>query len=163
MTDIRTADPLAVLSAESAIHGLLARYVHYLDEGNFAGIAELLQYADFDIVGTVVSGRQEIETFLEGGIQRHADGTPRTWHTVANILIEVDPSGETATAHSYYTVHQQLDGFALQPIVTGKYLDRFEKHDGKWRFAHRALTAHSMGDIRHHVMGANSDAVEAIA
>ncbi|MGQ8630243.1 nuclear transport factor 2 family protein [Agrobacterium sp. DKPNP3] len=144
------------LAAESSIRKLIASYVHYLDEGNFAAVAELLQHAEFDIVGKVVSSKEGIRAFLDAGIRRHSDGTPRTWHTVTNILVDVDHSGHTARASSYYTVHQQLDGFPLQPIVTGKYLDRFELHEGEWRFVHRSLTAHSIGDISNHVMGENA-------
>jgi len=156
MTDTHTINAVARLDAESAIHRLLASYVHCLDEGKFAEIAVLLQHAKFDILGKIASGNAEIEAFLNSGVQVHADGTPRTWHTLANILVDVDPAGDKATSASYYTVHQQLDGFPLQPIVTGKYLDRFERHDGEWRFVHRTLTAHSIGDLKHHVKGDNA-------
>ena len=156
MPDTNTPSIIARLNAESAIHHLLASYVHFLDEGKFAEIAALLQHAKFDILGKIASGQAEIEAFLHSGVQVHADGTPRTWHTLANILIDVDPAGDKATSASYYTVHQQLEGFPLQPIVTGKYLDQFERHDGEWRFVHRALTAHSIGDLQHHVKGDNA-------
>lgn len=154
MSDTNTPETIARLDAESAIHRLIASYVHLLDEGKFGEIAELLQHAEFDIVGNVASGRANIEALLYANVQLHADGTPRTWHTLANTLIDVDPTGEKATSSSYYTVHQQIDGFPLQPIVTGKYLDRFERRDGEWRFVHRALTVHSIGDLQHHAKSA---------
>jgi len=162
MTDLQM-NTINRLDAESAVRRLIARYAHSLDEGKFGEIADLLQNAEFDIVGTVVAGREEIEAFLIAGIQRHADGTPRTWHTVTNTLINIDASGEQASSSSYYTVFQQLGGFPLQPIVTGKYLDRFARVDGEWRFVRRAVTAHSMGDLQHHVMGSNAEPVEASA
>lgn len=155
MTDSNLADSIMRLDAERAIRHLLASYVHYNDEGKFAEVAELLQYAEFDVAGNVVSGRAEIEAFLEAGVQRHADGVPRTWHTVTNVLIDVDSSGKRASSSSYYTVHQQLEDFPLQPIVTGKYLDQFERHDGQWHFTHRAVTVHLLGNLQHHVKGAN--------
>lgn len=154
---------IARLDAEGAVRQLIARYAHSLDEGKFGEVADLLQHAEFDIIGKVVSGREEIEAFLKAGIQRHADGTPRTWHSVTNTLIDVDASGEEASSSSYYTVLQQLDGFPLQPIVTGKYIDRFVRVDGEWRFVRRAVTAHSFGDLRHHVMGSNAEPAEVSA
>lgn len=155
MTDSNRTDIIMRLDAERAIHRLLASYVHLIDEGRFAEVAELLQYAEFDVAGNVVASRAQIEAFLEAGLQRHADGTPRTWHTVTNILIDVDSSGKRASSSSYYTAHQQLESFPLQPIATGKYLDRFERHNGQWRFTHRSVTAHLLGNLQYHVKGPN--------
>lgn len=153
-----TNDILDHLSAESAINRLLTSYVHLLDAGRFLEVAELLKDAEFDVLGNVATGREQIEGFLAVGVQRHLDGTPRTWHTLSNILIDVDPSGTRATSSCYYTVHQQLDGFPLQPIVTGKYLDEFERHDGRWRFSRRTVQANLVGDLKHHVGGQSAGA-----
>ena len=152
-------DAIARLTAEREIRHLLATYIHRLDSGDFDGVAEVLAHAEMDVLGTVASGREGLKTFMETGLQVHMDGTPRTWHTVANELIDIDPAGGQATSSSYYTVHQQLEGFRLQPICTGKYLDRFERHDGKWRFARRAVTLRLVGDLQHHVKGPNQDVV----
>lgn len=75
------------------------------------------------------------------------------------MLIDVDASGDKASSQRYYTVHQQLDGFTLQPICVGKYLDQFDLHDGQWRFTRREVTLRLAGDLQHHVRGAQSDAV----
>jgi hypothetical protein len=148
---ITAPDALARLEAESAINRLLASYVHSLDDGKFAETAELLKHATLEVLGEFTETREAIEQYLVNGVKRHGDGTPRTWHSVSNVLIDLDPSGEKATAASYFTVHQELDGFPLQPICTGRYLDRFEKHDGEWRFAHRLVKARMLGDLHHHV------------
>lgn len=155
MTDTEFHSAFTRLNAESAVRRLIASYAHAMDEGRFEAVADLLQHAEFDVVGRSFTGRDNILSFLDAGIQRHTDGTPRTWHAVDNSLIDVDPFGEKAASVSYYTVHQQLDGFPLQPVVTGKYLDQFERHDGDWRFTRRAVTAHLVGDLQHHVMGEN--------
>jgi len=52
---------------------------------------------------------------------------------------------------SYFTVHQELPGLPLQPIVTGRYLDTFEFVDGKWRFASRSVQPRLIGELGHHV------------
>lgn len=160
MTDPHTGfDPVERLTSESAIHRLLSTYTHRLDSGDFDGVADLFQHAEMDVLGNVVSGRDGIKRFVEMGLQVHADKTPRTWHTLANVLVDIAPSGEMATSASYYTVHQQTDGLRLQPICTGKYLDEFERHEGQWRFTRRVLTLHLVGDLSHHVKGANEEVV----
>lgn len=150
---------LVRLAAESAIHRLHATYIHCLDSGDFAGVAEVLQHAVIHVLGNEASSVEGLLGFFEAGLQVHADGTPRTWHSITNVLVDVAPLGHKASSESYYTVHQQLDGFALQPICAGKYLDRFELHDGEWRFTRREVTLRFAGDLQHHVKGAQSSAV----
>jgi hypothetical protein len=52
---------------------------------------------------------------------------------------------------SYFTVHQELAGLSLQPIVTGRYLDTFKLVDGKWRFASRSVQPRLFGELGYHV------------
>jgi hypothetical protein len=155
----KNLDTVARLAAESAIHRLHATYAHRLDSGDFAGVAEVLEHAVIHVLGNEASTVEGLLKFFQDGLQVHADATPRTWHSVSNVLIDVDPCGDKASSASYYTVHQQLDGFALQPICTGKYLDQFERHDGEWRFSRREVTLRLAGDLQHHVKGAQNDAV----
>lgn len=147
------------LAAESAIHRLHATYIHRLDSGDFPGVADILRHAVIHVLGNEASTVEGLLEFFQSGLQIHADGTPRTWHSITNVLIDVDPSGDKASSASYYTVHQQLDGFPLQPICTGQYLDQFERHDEQWRFTRREVTLRFAGDLQHHVKGSQSDAV----
>ena len=156
---ISQTEILARLAAESAIHRLHATYIHRLDSGDFAGVAEVLQHAVIHVLGNEASSVEGLLAFFQAGLQIHADGTPRTWHSITNALIDIAPAGDKARSASYYTVHQQLDGFALQPICAGKYLDQFELLDGAWRFTRREVTLSFAGDLQHHVKGAQSDAV----
>jgi hypothetical protein len=39
----------------------------------------------------------------------------------------------------------------LQPIVTGRYHDRFERVAGEWRFAQRHMIVDHVGDVREHL------------
>lgn len=146
-----TITSLDALLAEANIKRLLATYVHYLDDGKFSEIAALMAHSTFRVLADIASGRDEIEAFLTRGVQRHADGTPRTWHSVSNVLVNVDASCERASSVSYFTVHQELAGFPLQPICTGRYEDTFERRDGEWRFASRVVAPRHFGDITRHV------------
>jgi hypothetical protein len=123
------------LVIESEINRLLATYVHNLDDGKIEENAKLLA---------------EIDRFFRSNVQHHEDGTPRTWHALSNILIDVE-SATSAKALSYFTVHQALDGLPLQPIVAGRYVDAFEQRDGRWRFISREVQPRLFGDVSKHV------------
>ena len=45
---------------------------------------------------------------------------------------------------------QAADGFALQPIIAGRYRDRFVD-DGGWRFDERCFFVDQVGDLSHHL------------
>jgi hypothetical protein len=137
---------------ESAISRLIATYAHYLDDGKFSEIADMMSHSTFDVLDQLATGRDEVKAFLMGGVQLHGDGTPRTWHSLSNILIDIEPSGDRALSISYFTVHQELEGFPLQPICTGRYHDTFECHEGEWRFTARAVQPRLFGELRFHVV-----------
>lgn len=139
------------LIAESDINRLIATYVHNLDDGKVEDNAKLLSDARFKVVDVVVTGEQNIAQFFRNNVRHHKDGTPRTWHTIANTLIEM-PSATTASAQSYFTVHQQADDLRLQPIVAGRYDDSFGLINGEWRFVSRAIVPRLFGDVSHHVI-----------
>jgi hypothetical protein len=149
-TDTPKPNALDRLVIESEIRRLLAAYVHNLDYGKIEANAKLLANARLKVIDTFVSGRDNVAHFLRTNLQYHDDDTPRTWHSVSNVLIDIE-TATTARSISYFTVHQELPGLPLQPIVTGRYLDTFELHDGAWRFASREVDPRLFGDISHHV------------
>ena len=44
-----------------------------------------------------------------------------------NITIDVDEENNSASAESYYAVFQGTDTLPLEPIVSGRYHDHFER------------------------------------
>jgi len=148
-----TPDAVARLSIESEVRRLIAQYSHNLDFGNTEANGELLADARFKVVDEYITGKDEIANFLRTNLQYHSDDTPRTWHAVSNILIQIQSATE-ASSVSYFTVHQQTDNLPLQAIVTGRYIDTFALRDGEWRFASRAVDPHLFGDISQHVASA---------
>lgn len=136
------------------IANLLYRYAELMDAGDLTGVAALFRHAQ------IKSGGQD--TLLdEAGIlsqwrqfvKIHPCGTPRTKHVITNPIIEVDEAAGTATCRSYYTVLQATDKVPLQVIAAGRYHDRFERADGKWRFAYRDYTMLDLlGDLNDHLL-----------
>jgi 3-phenylpropionate/cinnamic acid dioxygenase small subunit len=137
-----------------AIHTLLVTYAERIDAGEFTEAAAMfahatyrLDHADRAEVSNFQGAAQVQEFFARTRL--YADGTPRTRHVVTNVHIELD--GERATSRCYVTVFQQTDELPLQPIASGRYVDRFERADGAWRFADRLVTGFLLGDRSQHV------------
>ena len=72
-----------------------------------------------------------------------------THHQLGNILVEVEPDGETAYTEAYFTAFHRMrasDDPKAAPNaydtqmdfwVGGRYLDKMEKRDGVWKIAYR--------------------------
>jgi hypothetical protein len=139
------------ISNERAIENLIARYSFLVDEGDFAGLGQLLDQCTFVLgSGPAVRGSEAIVAMARNSLRTYEDGTPRTRHVTTNILIEVDEVAGTASSQSYYTVFQSLPEFALQPIACGTYRDRFEKSGQTWFFKERSVQTRFAGDVSHH-------------
>jgi len=137
-----------------AVTNLLYRYAELVDLGDFEGVGRLLADAVITVEG--VPGEQRgaatVQAVLEGWTRRYDDGTPRTAHVLTNPIIEVDEQAGTATIRSKYTVFQQVDDLALQPIIAGRYHDRFARTDDGWRFVARHLSTDLTGDLSRHLL-----------
>lgn len=138
--------------ARAEIAELLARYAEAIDDGDFAAVGELL--SDAVIVGpdgrAVARGAEEITALYEHTTLRHADGTPRTAHVITNVIVEPLGPG-SAEVRSRFTVLQATDSIELRPVVVGRYLDRVELVDDRWRFTRREMRPELVGDVSDHL------------
>jgi 3-phenylpropionate/cinnamic acid dioxygenase small subunit len=148
---VPTRAPADPPSSYWAIQNLIATYAELVDDGDFAGLGALLAGATFTGSGAPVSGPEAIEKMFRDMLIVYDDGTPRTRHVTTNVAIEVDAEADTAVSRSYFTVLQALPDLALQPIVSGRYRDRFERRDGQWRFAERRVRVDLVGDVSRHL------------
>ncbi len=135
------------------IRGLLGTYCQLIDAGDFAGVGQLM--ADAVLMtddGTVVAtGAEEVTNLYVGLVTRHDDGTPGTQHVVANTVLEELDGGEIR-ARSAYLVFQAVAELPLQPIITGSYVDTFDRgSDGEWRFVERRFGIGRSGDLTQHL------------
>ena len=139
------------MSSYRAIENLIATYAELVDAGDFAGVGALLADATFTGDAGSVNGRDAIEKMLRDGLIVYDDGTPRTKHVTTNVAIEVDEEAGTAVSRAYFTALQALPDLALQPVVSGRYHDRFERRDRQWRFAERRVQTDLVGDVSRHL------------
>jgi 3-phenylpropionate/cinnamic acid dioxygenase small subunit len=136
------------------IENLLYRYAELIDLGDFEGVAELFAHGAIRAAGTEggVEGKQAVQALYTKSTRLYEDGTPRTKHVTTNVIIQVAPDRQSAEARSYFSVLQALPDFPLQAIISGRYHDRFERVDGRWRFAERVMMPELMGDLSHHLL-----------
>ena len=134
------------------ITDLIYRYAELIDAGDFEGLGELLGRAAFGGPKTpTVSGAKNIAGLFGMTTKRFGDtGTPKTRHLVLNLIVEVD--GDAATARSTFCVVQATDAVAFQPIVAGRYYDKFARDAGGWFFTERIADVEMVGDVSDHLL-----------
>ncbi|MBW2315383.1 MAG: nuclear transport factor 2 family protein [Deltaproteobacteria bacterium] len=142
-------------SDERAIEGLLYAYAERIDLGDFEGVADLFAHgliAPFPGASAEqrVEGRDAVLALYRGTTRLYEDGTPHTKHITSNVIVDVE--GERASARSYYTVLQQVGELPLQPIISGRYHDRFHRIDGAWWFDARVIHVDLVGDLSRHLL-----------
>ncbi len=140
------------MSDRDEITGLVHRYCTLIDDGDFAGFAELFANGTWVVEGDPSggdAGRDAVLARLSDNVIRYDGGRPNTKHITSNLDIQVD--GDTATGTCYVTVLQAVPpDFPLQPIFSGHYTDRFERGEDGWRFAERRIRPDLVGDLSRH-------------
>jgi 3-phenylpropionate/cinnamic acid dioxygenase small subunit len=135
-----------------AIERLMFSYAECLDAGDLEGVADLFSDAAFGGPDDrhLVVGRDAVLALLRSTVRIHPDGTPRTAHVTTNVAVEI--ANGSAAARSRFTVLQAADGLLLQPIIAGRYHDRFGQTEGRWRFLERRVLTDLVGDVSHHML-----------
>ena len=144
----------------AAITELLYRYAELIDAGDFDGLGALRAEAEFGGPRTPrARGAAQIAALFAATTRRFADGTTKTRHLVLNPIVEI--GGDTARARSTFCVVQATDRVALQPIVVGRYFDRFARDPGAdvspgspggWRFTERVAEVEMVGEVCDHLL-----------
>lgn len=137
-----------------AIRNLLYRYAECIDVADFDGLAALFAHGAVSAPGMKepVRGAEAVARFYRRSSRVHPDGTLRTQHLVLNPIVEVDAAAGTAASRARYVVLQATPKLPLQPIIAGRYRDRFERAGGSWRFALREIEIDLVGDLSEHLL-----------
>lgn len=135
-----------------AIRGLMNDYARYVDDAEFEKLGRLLDGAMFGSEGALREVDAEyVREWYSATNKVHGDGTLRTCHVCSNVTIRPGDEPGTARARSYFVVLQEAPSLPLQPIVSGRYSDRFSKRDGEWRFTQRAIEVRQIGNMSEHL------------
>jgi len=146
------------------IRNLLGRYCDLMDAGDWPGVGALFARGRLvtDDGTELAAGAAAVADFYARGTRLH-DGSPRTKHLVTNTVLGEPAADRTVEARSSYLVLQAVADAPLQPIVTGRYVDRFAPEgegggdsagagsDGGWHFVERAFAVDLVGDLSHHL------------
>ncbi|MGW0173801.1 nuclear transport factor 2 family protein [Rhodococcus sp. NPDC003322] len=147
------------LAATEAIRDLVFSYSHLIDRGELSSVAALFAdatYGQCDGDGVPLGGLIErdpaaVQRANETFVKMHGDPpSPRTKHVTTNVRVSVSDDNTEASAVSYVTVLQGTADLPLQPILVGRYFDRFECVDGRWRFTQRLCCIDHTGDLSEH-------------
>ena len=140
--------------ARDAIENLLYSYADAIDAGDYEAIGELFAHGCIALEdGTpIATGAAGVTALYAATTRKYPDGTPRTHHVTTNPLIELGEDGTTAVCRSRFTVFQQTEVVALQPIIAGHYTDSFVRADGEWRFTERRMRPTLYGDLSQHLL-----------
>jgi 3-phenylpropionate/cinnamic acid dioxygenase small subunit len=139
------------MSDRAEIAALVHAYASRLDAGDLDGVSALFEHATWrsESTGEVLRGREEVRAIYER--VRLYDGSPRTKHLISNLSIDVEPDVGRATAECCFTVLQGVDpGDPIQIVLSGRYVDRFERVAGVWRLADRLFVVDLTGDLARH-------------
>jgi len=143
---------MSIAEDRTAITDLIYRCAEMFDAGDFDSVGALLGRADFGGARTPkMSGAKNIAGLFAMSTRRFPDGTPRTRHLVLNLIVEVADDA-TAAARSTFCVVQATDEVALQPIVVGRYRDRFARDDDGWYYTERIADVEMLGDVSQHLL-----------
>ncbi len=145
--------PAGTWESHYAITTLMYRYTEYIDAADFDALAELFADAVLTNEGVPgeIAGGAAIKQLYVSTNRVHPDGTLRTRHVTANVIVDIDEQAGTASARSSFVVFQQTPALPLQPIVTGRYRDRFARTNRGWSFAQRHIIVDHVGDVREHL------------
>ena len=127
------------MSDRGEITALVHSYAYLLDEGEVDAVAALFEHATWrsDSRDAVLRGSAEVRPVYEA-MGPSGDGL-RSRHLLTNLTVDVDPGATTATSRCYWTVLRDDPGQGIRITLSGRYDDRFDKVDGRWRFADRLI------------------------
>jgi 3-phenylpropionate/cinnamic acid dioxygenase small subunit len=146
------AGAVAPAGAREAISNLVHDYAEKLDDGELEAVAGLFRRATYKAAGgDIRRGQAEVLAALRRRVRLH-DGLPRTKHVITNLTVEVDEAAGAASARSYFTVLQATSRLRLQPILAGRYHDRFACTDGEWHFTARVIHLDLRGELSEHLI-----------
>jgi ketosteroid isomerase-like protein len=124
------------LFSERAIRRILHAYCRSVDRGD---ISLMRQTYHDDATEHHGAWSGPADQFCERAMKM-VQGRDGGSHHLTNILIDI--SGDTAHVESYFIAiaPNQHDGAgAYDMIITGRYLDSFERRDGVWKIAVRKV------------------------
>jgi ketosteroid isomerase-like protein len=130
-----TVDRVSLMLDKYELHELVLTYCRAIDRQDFALVRTLYHDDAIDDHGDMFKGSPDEYVAWLPTIMANWDATV---HSLSNTLFEVE--GDKANGELYVVAyHRTRAPDAKEIVVGGRYLDRYEKRDGVWKFMHRSL------------------------
>lgn len=124
------------LSDRAELLDLVMRYCRGVDRRDYALIRSLYWDDAVDDHGEMFCGSPDEYVAWLPAVLEPLDCTI---HAVSNSLLVIE--GDSAEGEHYsYNFHRTRAEPRQEIIIHGRYLDRYEKRDGVWKFARRTIT-----------------------
>lgn len=129
------SDPVSIMLDKFALHELVLNYCRAVDRRDLVRLASLYHPDAIDDHGGMFCGSAKDYIAWLPSMLANFEATR---HDITNALFSV--SGEEANGELYtFAYHRTHGPSAKEIIVGGRYVDRYAKRDGVWRFLHRSL------------------------
>ncbi|KUI37850.1 hypothetical protein AU197_08890 [Mycobacterium sp. IS-1590] len=130
---------LDALIAKDEIRDLVLHYCRAMDRGDVGLAASLYEQGARDEHG--FNPTNTADEFVDS-IGALLGGLAALQHNVTNHLIRIT-GPDTAEGEAYVVAYHRAerDGVGHVLITGGRYLDRYSKREGQWKFAHRKCVA----------------------
>lgn len=125
------------LLAKDAIRDLAARYMRGQDRLDAALQAATFWPDSTTDYGIFAGSGPDFVAFAQALLQGHIANQ----HLIGQHLITFHPTDPDQAVGEvyYYAFHRVVeDGSPVDMTICGRYLDRYERRGGEWRFAHRS-------------------------
>lgn len=130
-------NPVDAAIARQGLHDLVVTYCRGVDRGDETLLASVF-HPDADVFTGMVDGKGP--DFARRIVMLVRENLRSCFHSVANEYFEVD--GDRAVGETYVLAHTlSLGDDPVQTLTGGRYLDRFERRDGRWRIAERRFVS----------------------
>ncbi len=125
---------LQALLAKQDIYELSCQYMRGLDRLDEALLVSVFFADAWCDYGFTQGSPAEFARFAITALQSHASNQ----HMLGNVLIELE--GDEAYGEVYFNAYHKVMGETgfEDVIIAGRYLDRYERRDGIWKFAYRS-------------------------
>ena len=122
--------------ARNEIHDLIVALSRAMDRGDEALLRSLWHPgAEVELGGYFSGSAEDFRTYMMETVR----SLVRIAHTLANEWISVDGDAAVAETYAIALATSPTDQGAQDALVGGRYLDRFERIDGAWKFTHRTF------------------------
>lgn len=128
------------LTNRQEILDCIHRYCRGMDRFDRAAVRSAYHADALDDHGEYVG---DVEGFIDWAFGYHSEHQVRTLHAVHNHLCEIH--GDTAHAETYFTFHSVNKAAPHQTTTSGRYIDRFERRDGRWGITRRICVINAFG------------------